>query len=430
MSDDTTRPAPAGKTGDALSLFLTSRRSHSGPVLVGAKPFESGEHIWLGGKGADLACQMLDKEGHGVFDKSIFASIKRLHSNDRLSYGELVALSGDFYETPEELFEEKPALLPWLWEDHDLSDLRDIFGQELAWIEDQHRGPGGYPDNNIRMAWNAKGYVELALRNTSHFGWHNMVAYVTHHATALDLARQANGQSNDTWRRALFTNAFADHFLTDGFAAGHVRVPRAAIREWALDRGYSDKLAGALSKVLHDQDGHIDTLHSAGEGQLSDAEGLRVLNAAGDSWFARCDGQLFMPRKAADTPAVQMTVHAVAESVRELLLAWREQTLPAGPYAATRLVPFPHPDAPKLIDKFSPSMPEPAFQKLVDSVKWYTKIPWIGPGLGADEIRALFASLPGIMQQFRAIISVDLNQDQTLTERLAPGYVTGFRNIA
>lgn len=31
----------------------------------------------------------------------------------------------------------------------------------------------------------------------------------------------------ETFRWALFTNAFADHFLTDAFAAGHVRVPRA-----------------------------------------------------------------------------------------------------------------------------------------------------------------------------------------------------------
>jgi len=219
--DEATKKIPVGRHGDPLSLFLEKRRP-TGHALAGAKPFESGEHIWLGSAGAKLACDMLLDEGKGFADPTMFNAIKRLNSADRLSYGELVALSGDFYKTPKDLFEEKPSPVPWLWEDTDLSDLREIFGEELAWIEDQHRGPGGYPDNNIRMAWNAKGYIELALDNNDHFGWHNLVAYVCHHGAALDLARQAGGKSNDQWRRALFTNAFADHFLTDGFAAGMV----------------------------------------------------------------------------------------------------------------------------------------------------------------------------------------------------------------
>ena len=68
--------------------------------------------------------------------KGIFSSIKRLRTNDRLSYGELVALSGDFYGSPVDLYEEKPAQLAWLWEDNDLEDLRRIFKSEIAWIED------------------------------------------------------------------------------------------------------------------------------------------------------------------------------------------------------------------------------------------------------------------------------------------------------
>jgi len=427
-NDVRTKSVPAGRHGDPLSLFLASRRP-PGPTLAAARPFESGEHIWLGGAGAKLACEILLSEHKGFADPTMFTAIKRLHSDDRLSYGELVALSGDFYETPEALYEEQPAALPWLWEDRDLSDLREMFAQELGWIEDQQQRTNGYPDNNIRMAWNAKGYVELALNNTDHFGWHNLVAYVRHHAAALALAREAAGRTNPTWRRALFTNAFADHFLTDGFAAGHVRVPRAEIRAWASERGYSEKLAGALSKLLHDQDGHVDTLHSAGEGPLGDGDGLLVTNAAGDSWRTRCDGQLFLPPAANLTPTVQLPVRAVAHSVRELLLAWHDQMMPEGPYAATQFVPFPAPGAPALIDKFSATMPAQRFDTLVESVKWYTQVPWIGPGLGAEHIRALLQSLPQIMDRFRTQIATEVAQDPNLASRLASGYVNGFRNV-
>ena len=277
MTDQPTTPdAPAAdRTVDPLSFFLSSRRQ-SPHGLVPARPFESGEHIWLASAGAKAACETLQAEGRGFADHTIFQSIKRLHSDDRLSYGEIVALSGDFYRTPTALFEEEPDAIPALWQDHNLGSLKEMFAEELAWIQDQQQHKNSYPDNNLAMAWHSKGYVELALDNVDHFGWHNMKMYVQQHRAALDLASQAAGQSNETWRRALFTNAFADHFLTDGFAAGHIRVPRAQIRAWAPQVDYSDKLAGALSKLLHDQDGHIDTLHSAGEGHLGEAEGLRV----------------------------------------------------------------------------------------------------------------------------------------------------------
>ena len=174
----------------------------------------------------------------------MFASISRRDGREHLQYGELVALSGDFYETPEELFNEKPSPLPWLYESNDLSDLQKIFSNELQWIEARQQGKGSktYPNENIRLAWNAKSYVELALRNTDHFGWHNIVTYCKYHAEALQLASSSRGQETDIFRQALYTNAFADHFLTDGFAAGHIRVPRSEILCWAQNKGYGERL--------------------------------------------------------------------------------------------------------------------------------------------------------------------------------------------
>jgi hypothetical protein len=59
-----------------------------------------------------------------------------------------------------------------------------------------------------------------------------MKVYILHHGRALQLAANAfetrdKAQKGDLLTQALFANAFADHFLADGFAAGYIRMPRA-----------------------------------------------------------------------------------------------------------------------------------------------------------------------------------------------------------
>jgi hypothetical protein len=410
-------------TADPLNRFLQVR----GPALrtPTGKPLNSGEHVWVGDDGAVKAC----KAHH--LDENLLSSISRLDDTVRLSYGEIVALSGDFYASPDELFEERPGPMSWLYEEKDLSDLQAMFDVELEWIrKDAGKTATNYPDQNLRMWWNAKGYLELALANVDHFGWHNMKAYVGYHDAALSLAAAAAGRDDETFRRAVYTNAFADHFLTDGFAAGHLRVPRQEICEWAESARYSQKLAGALSKLLHDQDGHVNTLHSAGETGRSETDGLAVRNARGDAWFTRCDGQLFLPPEADKTLAVRLPVRAVAASVGELLVAWKQNALPPGEYAATALVAVPDPAAPRLIDKFPADATDDHVGKLLESVGWYTGIPWIGPGLNEENLRAFFRALPELMQSFRNNIAADLDKRPDLSRRLAAGYVAAYRTVA
>jgi len=408
---------------DPLNRFLEIR----GPLKMKAgKPLNSGEHMWVADEGARKACT----DHH--YDPSLLSSIQRLDKSVRLSYGEIVALSGDFYASPKELFEERPGPIPWLWEDKDLSDLQEMFKVELKWIQnDAGKTATNYPDQNIRMWWNAKGYLELALANVDHFGWHNMKAYIRYHGEALTLAARAAGREDDTFRQAVYTNAFADHFLTDGFAAGHVRVPRQEICDWANSKGYSEKLAGALSKLLHDQDGHVTTFHSGGETGRPETDGLAVKNAHGDSWFTRCDGQLFLPPQADETLAVRLPVKAVAASVSELLTAWKENLLPSKEYAATALVAVPDSSkAPALIDKFSVNASENHVKKLLESVAWYTGIPWIGPGLDGDNLRVFLRALPNLMEQFRNNIASELLKEPELGTRLAAGYVAAYRTVS
>lgn len=395
---------------------------------LGKNPFASGEHVWIGSRGASKACKEAAK-ANVVVDPSLFGAIRRRHGETVFDYGELVALSGDFYPTPEALFEETPSPVPWLWEANDLSDLRATFDVELAWIEAARNGSerAPYPDTTIRQAWNAKWYVELALRNVDHFGWHNLVAYGRHHARALELAVEARGQESPRFFEALVHNAFADHFLTDGFAAGHVRVPRAEIIAWASALGWSDKRAGALSKLLHDQDGHVGGTHAEGEHRSAKDQGLPVLNARGDRFFARCDGQLFLGAKRDEAGSTELAVDAVAASVREVLVAWRTGELPSETYAATTFVPFPDPGAPSLAEKFPARMSDKRLDALFASLAWYSQIPWIGPGLEKAHVRRLFEDLPTIMASFAKSVSESV--DATLERRLPRAYIEAYRSI-
>jgi hypothetical protein len=421
---------------DPFSAFISTHAT-SVQQRTAKKRLNGGEHAWLGSQGAAAACVRLQKSNIDA-DEAMFKSIPRKDERESLQYGELVALSGDFYETPDDVFDEKPSALPWLWEANDLSDVRAVFAQELHWIETrltqpENRSP--YPDASVRLAWNAKSYVELALRNVDHFGWHNQLAYVRYHQAALELALQANGRNDERWRRALFTNAFADHFLTDGFAAGHIRVPRAEICDWADSLHLDPKVAGALSKLLHDQDGHADlaTLHGEHEPHAGSTPhphrhgvGLPVLNARDESWETFCDGQLFLNRSEHD-PAVCHAVEAVADSVEELVMAWKQGVLPGRSYKANSRVPFVDPAAPTLIQKFPAQMLEEDIERLWKSIDWYGKIPWL-TGLKREHLRLLFAALPELMEALRSRVRSERHGPEAAY--LDPGYVGAFATVA
>ena len=416
------RPETRGPTGDPLRLFVAELERNRAAPHYQQKRFASGEHVWLGNAGLQRACERRG-EVAGRHNR-----VARRSEDVVLSYGEIVALSGDFYASPEDLFDERPALVPWLWEDNDLSDLQAAFAAELKWI----RGARGleYPDKNLAYWWNAKHYIELALANDVHFGWHNVVAYCRHHATALEQARRARETGDPVdWRRARYTNGFADHFLTDAFAAGHIRVPRAQTRAWAAERGYSEKLAGTLCKLVHDQDGHVDTLHGDPH-KHTGAEGLRVTNARGDDWVTRCDNQLFIAR--VKDPAIEQPVAAVAASCDELLGAYLHGEVVTGEFAALERVPFPHPAIESFCAKFTPRIDSGALDALVRSVAWYSKIPLSGARITCEVVLEYFAALPAIMKQFRADVAADAAHEGRIDhtfDRLPAAYIEAFKRI-
>jgi outer membrane protein OmpA-like peptidoglycan-associated protein len=93
-------------------------------------------------------------------------------------------------------------------------------------------------------------YGKLALTNFRHFsvgeaGMTNVDTWRGEHATALQEAWQA-GLNHDekAYNRAMMRNAASNHYLTDAFSSGHMRAPRQQI-----DRYYRNMMQGFAEKL-------------------------------------------------------------------------------------------------------------------------------------------------------------------------------------
>jgi subtilisin family serine protease len=162
-----------------------------------------------------------------------------------LTFGDVISLAGDYYETYEQMRDlgttpEGRAELEYArWKALDL-DTKGVA-----------RPPVGKPVVE-RVSERA---LLLDSRNLSHFSAHQMAwqAYSLWHGKAIADALEAGRTPNDAiWRRALTKDAFGGHFLTDSFSAGHVRTPRGDIRDWYLQRfpDSSEKFVAYMARFL------------------------------------------------------------------------------------------------------------------------------------------------------------------------------------
>lgn len=185
-----------------------------------------------------------------------------------LTYGEVVALAGDYYATPEELTAElTPAVA---------DAIRGVTPtDEGTFLLNTHRG------------W--FDYASLANENQDHFAPRSWARYARHHAEALKLAAVDRNLNE-----ALVRNAFADHFLTDAFASGHLRVPRSALVG----------LTGALpTRKMHDEENEY---------------GLWVQSANGFLWRSYGDDYL-----GSNPVHLTLTAYAVGLSLLRIYKAYR-----------------------------------------------------------------------------------------------------------
>jgi hypothetical protein len=234
-------------------------------------------------------------------------------SGQTFPFGYLLGLAADIYGQPNDLLSALSLLSGPESEDNHLRNFAGLFNAEIT--EDFQF------DDDLQIFANSyrdmfANFIGLAKKNYSHFSGHNLIFYLAYHLLAVNAAIQcASATSSDSatqsFNNALITEAFALHFLTDMFSAGHSRVPRWAFRYGGLTfqsmdpnvisaNGNNPTIpllegdANLLSKLLHDYEGQ---------------NGCLVMNAAGSTttknyvWRILGDGTLRMETLASPSQA-------------------------------------------------------------------------------------------------------------------------------
>lgn len=272
---------------------------HGVPQVI--QKFDSPEHVQVGNAGGPGGLTiLLDSHQRDLPNRTAAHSqwspnMQLLYDNGDshqrrflrygLTYGEMVALSGDFYETFEDL--NRAPLL----EVYDLVPLVNAH----ATTEQLQNATGGR-------------YLSLAQRNDAHFSVvgpgraNNMETWRQRHIQAIVAARQGNANL------AYGVNAAADHFLTDRFAAGHLLTNRSDL----------STLGGVQALTHHD---------------IDNQNGVNVSNLRGDVWIAYGDEKWDIALNAENRTYTRQAVEA---SVRDIANALSQGTTYPLPDAQTR----------------------------------------------------------------------------------------------
>ncbi len=152
-------------------------------------------------------------------------------------------------------------------------------------------------------------YLKIASRNLDHFRTSANNSYSVGHTLAVEEMQKAfslKGKNEEKFKKSLMRayslEAFSCHYLTDLFAAGHIRTPRREMYETAS--GVVDRKASSLcAKYQHDEDGNY---------------GLKVTNDNGDVWRAYGDGHFFDDHEDEMTPGREIISKALQSAIDHL----------------------------------------------------------------------------------------------------------------
>jgi hypothetical protein len=178
----------------------------------------------------------------------------------------------------------RKMVLELLCKPSELEILAGRYGQATALAADHLSAPERFVDlDGQRETVNLIDYALRALQDADHFQPRAPEMWHTYHAQALDRAEAVRRQfavPSDALRdpsrafadqrvrsaffQVVYINAFADHFIQDSFAAGHMAFNRAATRPTA-------------SQVIHDKNNFLGRL---------------VRNRLGRVWITHGDRQL------------------------------------------------------------------------------------------------------------------------------------------
>lgn len=258
---------------------------------------------------------------------------------DGLTYGELISLAGDFFDSYEGLLaaseEEIDEILAIMHEQRATYERRIEVGRrrrenpevtQSAAVDEAYgdRGWGARFDRAtggryLRLARGAENRRHFSDQGTSY------EAYAGYHGQAIEAARQRSPQ-------ATVLEGFAAHYLSDAFSSGHVR---AEVPVESLER-----------QRQHNYDGE---------------RGLSVRNYRGDRWIAYGDGNL---NRQATPPSAshpfggsnemnrRLAIEAVTVSRGEVMGVLQGATPPVDShdYAVNRLWPRADRDHPRYED--------------------------------------------------------------------------------
>jgi hypothetical protein len=297
--------------GNAATTRLLSRAAPA-PRMI--QRWDSPEHVVLGENAAGPSAPLIVLQAHDrdlpgrsaapttwpaawpALWTSATAEQRRAMTSG-LTYGEVVALSGDFYAS---------------WDALDTAPLREVIDL-IPLIR-------GHATTTQLQQATAGRYLTLAATNVAHFsnvpiGQRNVDRWREMHTRAI--AEAHAGRANTAWG----INAAADHFLTDAFSGGHIRTPRAAL--------VTSSIGNIESKILHD---------------LDNEHGVEVRNARGDApWIAYGDDMLGDPRNATNQALAEEAVRLSRADITAALSGGGAAPPASGTptYPAERLVPTP-----------------------------------------------------------------------------------------
>lgn len=171
-------------------------------------------------------------------------------------------------------------------------------------------------------------YLTLLLHNLDHFNKYAHVAYETGYALAMDAAVEASKLTGPEQQKQLeyaYTlYAFGCHFMTDLFAAGHMRAPRGE-----LEDTFGPEVGSTLTFFQHNEDGD--------RGLEVEAESINDKTIA--RWTAFGDGHLFekksMENQARALAAVQLGVQEIYQAFEN------KKAKPASESGVKKLIPSP-----------------------------------------------------------------------------------------
>jgi hypothetical protein len=276
--------------------------------------FGSSEHVFIGEK-VTL---------HGLDGNRV------LLNNGSVKYEHIIALAGDFYgvyggaiSLPGGSDVEKTDRFKKAFDTLLKADIDELGGlifeieQECLAVRNSNLPHHCYSTQLVgthkRMKEIKRDIEGLLFDNSDHFSIDAKVAYSIGHTYAMGVAAEADGPNDlEKLKMAYAIDAFACHFLTDLFAAGHIRNQRGELELFLKERlnypeYFAKRFAALLTSAQHEQDGNT---------------GLNVHNEAGDRWIAFGDGNFLAPKNDINRTQV---IAATQRSVDEIYAAFEKR---------------------------------------------------------------------------------------------------------